>query len=175
MYNRNRIKPTKAEIIELQIFYKSLIILESKKDIIKFQNYTVEKIDYHSNGIGEINIINIIKSKKGLCFHRSLIMQKVMILNGINIRPVFLFSNPFSSNTGFFDFFSSKIHTHNIFEFCWHGKWYVMETNQKIFELKTLDQYLISQKLFKTKPRYIRYLNNRNSRFIKPYWMPDIY
>jgi hypothetical protein len=175
MYNRNRIKPNKAEITELQSFYKSLIEIKTTKDIINLQNYTIDNIVHHSNGVGEIDIIKILKTKKGLCFHRSMILQKAMLINGIQIRPVFLYSNPYASSTGIFDFFSNKIYTHNIFEFYWQGDWYVMETNQKMHRILTLSEFLLNQKIFKVQPRYIRFLNNRNGRFIFPFFVPDIY
>ena len=156
-------------------FYKSFIVINHKKDIIILQNYTIDNISHNSNGIDEIDIIKILKTKKGLCFHRSLILQKVMLLNGIKIRPIFLFSNPFQKSTNIFDFFSSKIYTHNIFEYCWNGKWYAMETNDKMLKPLSLNQFLTKQKIFKVQPRYIRHLNNRNGRFINPSWIPDIY
>lgn len=175
MYNKNRVSPSKAEVIELNLFYKSLIKIKSTKDIITLQNYTIDNIVHQSNGVGEIDIIKILKTKKGLCFHRSMVLQKVMLFNGIRIRPVFLYSNPYTSSTGILDFFSNKIYTHNIFEFYWQGNWYVMETNQKMHRILTLNKFLSIQKIFNTQPRYIRFLNNRNGRFIKPSWIADIY
>lgn len=175
LFNRCKIKPTKNEIIELKRFYKSTIKIKNTEDIIVLQNYTIDNISHNSNGIDEIDIIKILKTKKGLCFHRSLIMQKVMSLNNIEIRPIFLFSNPSEKTTSIFDFFSSKIHTHNIFEFNWNGKWYVMETNQVMKKIITLEEFLTKQNFFITEPRYIKYLNNRNGRFIQPSWILDIY
>jgi hypothetical protein len=175
MYNRNTVKPTKAEIVVLNSFYKSLIEVKNIKDIISLQNHTIESIIHDENGVGEIDIINVLKTKKGLCFHRSMVLQKVMLLNGISIRPVFLYSDPFDDNTSMLDFFSNKIYTHNIFEFYYQEKWYIMETNKKMTNLSTLNQFLSNQKIFKTHPRYLKFLNNRNGRFIKPVWIPDIY
>ena len=175
MYNRNRMKPTNAEITELQSFYKSLIEIKTTKDIINLQNYTIDSIIHHSNGVVEIDIIKILKTQKGLCFHRSMVLQKVMLINGIQIRPVFLYSNPYAKSTGILDFFSNKIYTHNLFEFYWQGNWYVMETNKKMSRIETLNEILTKQNFFKTQPRYLRYLNNRNGRFISPSWIPDIY
>ena len=174
-FNKIQIKANPKEIIELKHFYKSKIDIKNINDIIFLQNYTIENISHNSNGIDKIDIVQILKTKKGLCFHRSLIMQKVMLFNGIEVRPVFLYSNPFNASTDILDFFSSKIYTHNIFEFYWIGKWYVMETNQKMKQIKSLDEFLEKQNFFKTEPRYIKYLNNRNGRFIKPSWIPDIY
>ena len=175
LFNKYQVKPTENEIIELKQFYKSKINIKNTDNIILLQNYTIDNISHNSNGINEIDIIKILKTKKGLCFHRSLIMQKAMMLNGIEVRPVFLYSNPLKTSTEILDFFSSKIHTHNIFEFYWTGKWYVMETNQEMKQLKTLEEFLAKQNFFKTKPRYIKYLNNRNGRFIRPSWILDIY
>lgn len=175
LYNKYQVKPTEKEIVELKKFYKSLIHINNQKDILVLQNYTINNIIHEPNGINEINIINTLQSKKGLCFNRSMVMQKVLIYNDIDVRPVFLYSNPFNTSTDILDFFSSKIYTHNIFEYCWKGKWYVMETNNKMFQPLNLNKFLIKQKIFKIQPRYLRYLNNRNGRFIKPNWVPDIY
>ena len=175
LFNKYQVKPAENEIIELKQFYKSKINIKNTDNIILLQNYTIDNISHNSNGINEIDIINILKTKKGLCFHRSLIMQKVMLLNGIKIRPIFLFSNPFQKSTSIVDFFSTKVYTHNIFEYYWNGKWYVMETNNKMLKPLSLNEFLSKQKIFRIQPRFVRYLNNRNGRFIKPSWIPDIY
>jgi hypothetical protein len=175
MYNRNKVMPNKAEAIQLRLFYKSLLEIKNIKDIVILQNYTINHIAHHPNGVDEINIIQILKTKKGFCFHRSLVLQKALLMNGIRIRPVFLYSNPYASSTEILDFFSNKIHTHNIFEFYWQGNWYVMETNKKMHRILTLSKFLSTQKIFKNQPRYIRFLNNRNGRFIFPFFVPDIY
>jgi len=105
IYNGLQVKPSEIEIVELKKFYKSLVLIKNQDDIIALQNYTINKISHNSNGIDKIDIIQILKTKKGLCFHRSYIMQKVMLLNGIEVRPVFLYSNPFQKTTSIFDFF----------------------------------------------------------------------
>lgn len=175
IFNSYKIKPTEKEIVELKKFYKSIIHISSKKDILVLQNFTINKIKHESIGIDEIDVIKILKVKKGFCFDRSLILQKVMLLNGIEIRPVFLYSNPLQTKTNVLDFFSSKVKTHNIFEFYWQDKWYIMKTNHNMYHLISLTEYLANQNLYKTAPRYIRYLNNRNGRFLSPSWIPDIY
>jgi hypothetical protein len=175
IYNKYQVKPTEQETIELKRFYKSAINIKTTEDIIYLQNYTISTISHKPNGIGERNIIKILKEKYGFCYDRSLILQKVMLMNGIEIRPVLLFSNPFNEKTAKLDLFSKNIQTHNIFEFYWKDKWYVMRTNQHMYHLISLDDYLATQNLFKTEPRYIRYLNNRNGRFLSPSWIPDIY
>jgi hypothetical protein len=175
LFNKYQVKPTENEIIELKRFYKNKINIKNTNNIILLQNYTIDNIAHNSNGINEIDIIKILKTKKGLCFHRSLIMQKVMMFNGIKIRPIFLFSNPFQKSTSIFDFFSTKVFTHNVFEYYWNEKWYVMETNNKMLKPLNLNEFLSRQKIFRIQPRFVKYLNNRNGRFIKPSWIPDIY
>ena len=175
IFNKYQVKPTEQETIELKRFYKSAINIKTTEDIIYLQNYTISVISQKINGIDERNIIKILKDKQGLCFDRSLILQKVMLLNGIEIRPVFLYSNPLAANTAVLDLFSNKVFTHNIFEFYWQDKWYVMRTNQHMYHLSSLNDYLATQNIFNTEPRYIRYLNNRNGRFLSPSWIPDIY
>jgi hypothetical protein len=175
IFNRYKIKPTEKEIVELKKFYKSIIHISSKKDILVLQNFTIDKIKHESIGIDEIDISKILKVKKGLCFNRSMILQKVLIYNGIDIRPVYLYSNPKMSTTGILDLLSTKTHSHNIFEFYYEGKWYMMETNKKMDRFLPLNKFLEKQDFFKNQVRYVRYLNNRHGRFIYPSWIPDIY
>jgi hypothetical protein len=175
LYNKHQVKPTVKEVVELKKFYQKLIRVKSQHDIIILQNFTIDKIKHEANGINEIDIVNTIKVHKGKCFNRSMLMQKALIYNGIPIRPVFLFSNPLKTRTSIFDFFSTNITTHNIFEYYMKDEWFIMETNFKMFKPLSLNEYLKNQKYFKIKPRYIRFLNNRNGRFIKPNWVPDIY
>jgi hypothetical protein len=104
-----------------------------------------------------------------------MVIQKVLIYNGIDIRPVYLYSNPKMSTTGILDLLSTKTHSHNIFEFYYEGKWYMMETNKKMDRFLPLNKFLEKQDFFKNQVRYVRYLNNRHGRFIYPSWIPDIY
>lgn len=175
LFNIYQVKPSEIEIIALKKFYGDKINIENLDDILLLQNYTIDNISHYSSGVNEINVVKTLKTKKGYCFHRSLIMQKVMLYNGIEVRPVFLFSNPFQKSTSIYDFFSAKVYTHSIFQFNWEGTWYTMETNNRISKPLCLNQYLTEQKIFKVKPKYILYLNNRNGKFIYPSWIPDIY
>ena len=166
IFNRYKIKHTEKEIVELKKFYKSIIHISSIKDILALQNFTSDNIKHESIGIDEIDILKILKVKKGFCFDRSMVMQKALIYNGIDIRPVYLYSNPFKSSTSRLDFFATKIKSHNIFEFYYEVKWYVMETNKKMDRYLPLNKFLDKQEFFKNQVRYVRYLNNRNGRFI---------
>lgn len=74
-------------------------------------------------------------------------------------------------------FFNPKVNSHSIFEFNWEGKWYVMRTNTLMTHFETLDEYLNNNigVIFPNNVKYLRYLSNRNSKFINPWWIPDIY
>lgn len=88
---------------------------------------------------------------------------------------LFLYTQIHSKRIQVFLIFSTSILTHNVFEFNFNGKWYVMETNKVMKELKTFKEFLAKQNFFKSKSRYIRHLNNRNGRFIHTHWIPDVY
>lgn len=167
--NRIKIYPTNKEIIGLQLFYNQE--LKSEQDIIKFQNYVIDNIKHEQLKEENIDVLKIIKLKKGLCFDRSLLMQKYFILNHFSIRPIYAF---FGKNTSPFDFLSPKINSHSLFEIKYNNKWFLIRTNTKMTKLETIDQYLNSGYLPRH-TRYIRYLNNRNGRFISPFFIPDIY
>ena len=74
-----------------------------------------------------------------------------------------------------FNLFDKKLLSHNIFEFKYQGKWYVMSTNKPLKKLQDIEQYISSNNSIPSNTKYIRYLNNRNSKFIYPSWIPDIY
>ena len=76
IFNKYQVKPTEKEIVELKKFYKSFIDRHHQKDIIVLQNLTIKNIKHEQNGIDEIEIINTLQSKKGLCFNRSMVMKK---------------------------------------------------------------------------------------------------
>ena len=61
LFNKYQVKPTENEIIELKQFYKSKINIKITDNIILLQNYTIDNISHNSNGINEIDIINILK------------------------------------------------------------------------------------------------------------------
>jgi len=87
-YNNYKIKPTKNEISILKKELNSSLIIKNEYNIIKLQNQIIDSIPNFSNGTGEIDISHIMRTKKGSCFHRSLILQKILIYNNFRIRPV---------------------------------------------------------------------------------------
>jgi hypothetical protein len=148
--------------------------VSNKKDIIKLQNKILStcKTEYVSDG--EIKIEKVLY--KGLCYDRSLILQKILILNDIPIRPLYLYFGG-STDTPLDLILDKRLCSHSTFEFKLEGKWYVMYTNRKMNKMETINAYLkqIDPPFLSRKTSYIRFVSNRNGRFISPCWLPDIY
>jgi hypothetical protein len=89
-FNENQIKPNNKEIIELNKVFGNLILNDSL-DFIRIQNKVVDEIKHELVSIDQINIVNNLRLKRGQCFERSIILQKILILNKIKIRPVYIF------------------------------------------------------------------------------------
>jgi hypothetical protein len=174
IWNINKLKISHDELIILNIELGSIII-RNEEDIKKIQNKIIHLIDHKFLSKNEINLHEILKNKKGLCYDRSFILQKIFIYNKIPIRPVFIFYKPPSAATKLIDFLKKDIPSHNVFEFKWNNKWYLMRTNTKLIKFQSLDEYIQSGEYVPKSSKYIKYINNRNGRFISPSWIPDIY
>lgn len=170
--NRSQIRPNENEVVALEVFFGKKNI-KSEQDIIAAQNKIVRDISHKSSGTGLLNILNTLKIKEGLCFDRSLVLQKYFIMKGYKIRPVYLFWG--NNSTSIFDLIRSNTQSHNVFEIYFNNNWFLIRTNNKMEKLEFLSQYLASGKMVPTHTRYIRYLNNRNGNFIYPSYIPDIY
>ena len=120
--NKRNVYPTSKEIVGLKSFYNHK--LSSEKEIIKFQNYVVDNIIHSEINEKEIDVLKILYNKKGLCFDRSLLMQKYFILNNFHIRPIYLFFG--AKTTTPFDFFSAKLNSHSIFEIEYNNNWFII-------------------------------------------------
>lgn len=173
IWNNIQLYPSENEIKLLNQFYGDVSIYDSK-DILKIQNLTVKKIRHEFLNDNEILIDEIIKKEKGFCYDRSILLQKILLKNNIEIRPVYLFFNIDKENP-WFNFFKKDINSHNIFEFKWKGNWYVMRTNTEMKEFISLVEYINNSNYVPKNTRYVRYLNNRNGRFIYPSIIPDFY
>lgn len=176
-YNVSELKPSIFEIKRIERKFGN-IILSDKKDIFKLQNNVLKNIKHKSLNISKsLNVDYIINCSSGYCFDRSYLLQKILIYNKIPIRPVYLFYFENGEKVEFYDFFNPKVNSHSIFEFNWEGKWYVMRTNTLMTHFETLDEYLNNNigVIFPNNVKYVRYLSNRNSKFINPWWIPDIY
>lgn len=170
--NRNQVIPNEKEVLALEVFFRKKNI-KDEKDIIYIQNKIVSEVKHKSTGTGQLNIINTLKLKEGLCFDRSLVLQKYFVMKGYKIRPVYLFWG--NNSTSILDFFRTNTQSHNVFEIYFNNNWYLIRTNKKMERLEQLSPYLASNKMVPTHTRYVRYLNNRNGNFIYPSYLPDIY
>jgi hypothetical protein len=173
-FNYNQLKVSSKEIAELNKCFESIIINDSV-DLIKIQNNVVDKIKHGFVSTDHINIINNLHLKRGQCFERSIILQKILIFNRIKIRPVYVYFRSGQNNTRFTDIISAKLNSHSIFEFNYNGNWYVMKTNTKMSSFYTLDEYINKGVYVPVHAKFIRHLSNRNGRFIYPSFIPDIY
>ena len=170
--NRKQVYPSPLEQQSLNQFFSNKEI-KKEKDIIYIQNWVIEKIAHKDITTSRINIINNIKLKEGFCYDRSLLLQKYFLMKGFKIRPIYLFYG--INSTSSIDLFKSSTQSHNIFEIYFNSRWYMIKTNTKLTRLESLSQYLIGGKVVPTHTKYIRYLNNRNGKFIYPSYIPDIY
>lgn len=170
--NCSQIRPNENEVVALEVFFGKKNI-KNEQDIIAAQNKIVAEVSHKSTGTGQLNILNTLKLKEGLCFDRSLVLQKYFIMKGYKIRPVYLFWG--NNSTSIIDLMESNTQSHNVFEIYFNNNWYLVRTNNKVEKLEFLSQYLASGKIVPSHTRYVRYLNNRNGEFIYPSYIPDIY
>lgn len=174
-WNRYQVYPSNAEIDVLKQFYGNSFILKDKQSVVNAVNFTIDTIKHaYLNNKSAIDIIKVINQKKGLCYDRSLLLQKLLLVNGFRVRPVFVFWG--WNTTAFYNFINAK-DSHNIFEVYLEGQWFVIEDIQKVRKsnLISIDEYITSGLFVPKHSRYIRHLNNRNGRFLRPSWVPDIY
>ena len=170
--NQLNVAPSEDEIELLRKAYGDLDVTD-EKSIIKIQQRVHEVCKHEYNNDGKIIIGKVLY--KGFCFDRSLVLQKIMIHNDYPIRPVFLYTGGRFNNI--LDLiFTKHLSSHSVFEFKLDEKWYVMQTNQKMTKLQTMETVLENDNFgYTTKVNYLRYLSNRNGRFVAPSWVPDIY
>lgn len=174
LWNMSQLFPTNEEIILLKKFYGDISVKDST-DLIKIQNFTESNLKLAFIGDKEVKINEILNQKKGLCYDRSILLQKILLYNGFKIRPVYLFFNEKNNKTSYFDLLSRRTLSHSVFEIYWKTKWVVMRTNHQQVNFESLEQYIQNSNIIPKETLFIRHLNNRNGRFIYPGWIPDIY
>ena len=172
-FNRFMLSPSKKEEKRLNDFSKG-IDFTKQNSIIEAQNRLFENVAIGFLSSDEIDILKVLDNRKGYCYDRSLVLQKLFLLKGFQIRPVYLFYNK-SKPTTFFDFIKAETHSHNLFEIYLNKRWYVVRTNTKMLKFESLEEYIVNNKIYPSHSLFIRHLNNRNGRFIFPSFVPDIY
>lgn len=173
-FNKLQVEPKSNEINVLKRCFGNIEI-KSENDIYRISSVVISQIRHKINIQYPIDVENVVEKKRGLCYDRSLILQKIFLYNKISIRPVFIYFKSGSTKVSFFDLFASNLQSHSIFEFKYNGEWYVMRSNYKLIKLIKLDQYISEGKSVPKYSKYIRCLSNRNSKFIYPSFLPDIY
>jgi len=169
--NRNEVYPTKLEQNLMDDFFQ-IKEISKEKDILYVQNLVIDRIAHANTGNDEINIIKTMQLKKGLCFNRSLLLQKYFVSKGFKIRPIFFFWGV--DKTTFLDFFKPSTQSHNMFELYFNDKWWLINTNDKMDALENVNQF-IYRKALPFDVKFVRYLNDRRGVFIYPKFLPDIY
>ena len=173
-YNSSKIEPSPEEIEVLKDSFGDIKV-ESFDDILRISTLVISEIKHDFNPSFPIDVTKIIQDNKGFCYDRSLILQKIFIYNNIPIRPVFLYYGDKSNEVSILNILDSNLNSHNVFEFKFNGNWFVMPTNNKIEQLLNLEKYISKGDIVPPNTKFIRYLNNRNGKFIYPSWIPDIY
>ena len=176
-YNLSQIKPTPKEITTIVNNFGDIHVKDTS-DIIRIQNKSFDLIEYDGEGLNHherIVIDSLFKWKKALCFHRSMLLQKIFLYNNIEVVPVFLyFDKKDPAHTSLTDILDKDLNSHNVFQINYNDKLYLIQTNQRMKRMITLDEYFQITTMPKG-TKYIRHLNNRNGIYIYPSWLPDIY
>lgn len=173
-YNRYKIKPSSQEILLLKRSFGSIDI-NSIEDIFRINSLVINEIEHGFNGTFPISIEKVLNGKKGLCYDRSMVLQKIFIYNNIPIRPVYLYYGQNQNDVSIINLLDKNLNSHNVFEFYYKNQWLLMPTSNILYKLMDVDDYIKKSKMVPKNTKYIKYLNNRNGSFIFPKWLPDIY
>ena len=189
-FTNNAISPDDEDVVLLKSFFGSQFVIRELEDILEAQNLTMKKIPHGESGNPEWDILRkedividtlslelIVDQTLGACYERSFLLQKLMLANGLKVRPIYIFFG--KDNTHFIDFFRPGILSHNVFETKINGEWVVVETKTAMTNktLSSLDNYHDSAGygIVPSHAKYIRHVFSRNSIFIAPWYLPDIY
>lgn len=173
LHNRSQLILNKSELENIRNIFGSIKIIDSS-DILILQNKVIDSIKHEFLYLGELNTDTLLKYKKGFCYDRSLLLQKICYFNNIKLRPVYIFYSN-NNKTRWWNFFSPNVESHNIFEIYINNRWVVIMTNNKQNKFITLNEYLISGQSVPRNSLYVLHLNNRNMKFLHPSFIPDIY
>ena len=196
LFNQNAVSPSDEDVVLLKSFFGSQFVIRGFEDVLEAQNLALKKIP-HAQRKQELDayalsLEYIVDQTHGPCYEMSFLLQKLMLANGLKIRPTFIFFG--KDNTRWIDFFRPGIQSHNVFETKINGEWVVVETKIAMTNktLSSLDNYfdsggyaeaiveeaMIDKRLgggIPSHAKYIRHVFSRNSIFIAPWYLPDIY
>ena len=173
-YNRYKIKPSSQEISLLKRSFGNIDI-KSTDDIFRINSLVINKVEHGFNGTFPISLEKVLNDKKGLCYDRSMILQKIFIYNSIPVRPVYLYYGQNQNDVSIINLLDKNLNSHNVFEFYYKNRWLLMQTSSVLKDLIDLENYIKKSKMVPKNTKHIKYLNNRNGSFIYPSWLPDIY
>ena len=178
-FNHNAISPDDEDVVLLKSFFGSQFIIRELEDILEAQNLALKKIP-HEQRIWELDALSlefIVDQTIGSCYEMSFLLQKLLLANGLKVRPIYIFFG--KDNTHLIDFFRPGILSHYVFETKINGEWVVVETKTAMTNktLSSLDNYRDSAGygIVPSHAKYIRHIFSRNSIFIAPWYLPDIY
>ena len=190
LFNQNAVSPDDEDVVLLKFFFGSQFVIRELEDILEAQNLAMKKIPHGDTGIPEWDILRkedividtlsleiIVGQTWGTCYERSFLLQKLLLANGLKVRPIYIFFG--KDNTHLIDFFRPGIRSHGVFETKINGAWVVVETKTAMTNktLSSLDNYRDSAGygIVPSHAKYIRHVFSRNSIFIAPWYLPDIY
>ena len=179
LFNQNAVSPDDEDVVLLKSFFGSQFVIRELEDILEAQNLAMKKIP-HGERRWELDALSlelIVDQTLGACYERSFLLQKLLLANGFKVRPIYIFFG--KDNTHLIDFFRPGILSHNVFETKINGEWVVVETKTAMTNktLSSLDNYRDSAGygIVPSHAKYIRHVFSRNSIFIAPWYLPDIY
>ena len=181
LFNQNAVSPNDEDIVLLKSFFGSQFVIREFEDVLEAQNLALKKIT-HAQRKWELDAYAlslefIVDQTHGPCYEMSFLLQKLMLANGLKIRPTFIFFG--KDNTRWIDFFRPGIESHSVLETKINGEWVVVETGTAMTNktLGSLDNYRDSAGygIVPSHAKYIRHVFSRNSIFIAPWYLPDIY
>ena len=128
LFNQNAVSPNDEDVVLLKSFFGSQFVIREFEDILEAQNLALKKIP-HGQRIWELDALSlefIVDQTLGACYEMSFLLQKLLLANGLKVRPTYIFFG--KDNTHWIDFFRPGIESHNVFETKINGEWLVVET-----------------------------------------------
>ena len=187
LFNQNAVSPDDEDVVLLKSFFGSQFVIRELEDIFEAQNLALKKMPHAwkkeaNHGwrrweIEDLSLELIVGQTLGNCYEMSFLLQKLLLANGLKVRPIYIFFG--KGNTHLIDFLRPGILSHNVFETKINGTWVVVETKVAMTNktLSSLDNYRDSAGygIVPSHAKYIRHVFSRNGIFIAPWYLPDIY